>query len=600
MKRDKNKVWIHFRVAASWMLVFSVGIVFAQRPQDNWYLEQTWTKTMAVTNGGLSTPYGVAIGLDSRIYVGDQGAARIQVYLPDGTFSFAITNNFGAGESFSQPRGMITDANGNLYVADYARNAVFVFTANGAFIRKIGGVTGSGDGQLSGVIDVGVALSGEIYVLERGNSRVSVFDASGTYVRKWGSSGVLDGQLYGPRSLSVSPNNEVYVCQDDDGVGSSTSRYTYLKVFSNNGVFLRKFNLFSVKHYGSWWVGFCPVSVRVDPGNLVHVVKASYINFNSPNEDSVWRPDWFVMQPDGTVLFSQSLWFGTKAQYQISWPCHSVGPDGSLLINLYDTKQQLFYRRAMREQWTPPRNSIPMPAVIRIQQRPNSQLVDIDYQVTDADDTNVYTGLLIFTNVAQSLASCLHHPQLAEGTETNLGANVTANTPHRVTWNAAADWNTSLGNFRVAILAKDRRQGLLDIHYLRLPADRGMPELKISRSPLIANDFMQVWWWLLAINDPTVRLTDGKIYAVGGTYDVQMLCDSVGTSDIGRSFIYQKMAVREATVAEVSWAKQGSLSGGTNQWDAVLTVGGHPLKVNEYGFDTGNWGANAWWVVPLN
>src|ERR1017187_7997772 len=107
------------------VLLGSICPALAQRPQDNWYLEQTWVKTNATlgpANGGLSAPYGVAIGPTGKIYVGDQGYGRIQVYQPDGTFSFSIPNGFGGGLSFSQPRGMITDTNGNLYVADYAAN----------------------------------------------------------------------------------------------------------------------------------------------------------------------------------------------------------------------------------------------------------------------------------------------------------------------------------------------------------------------------------------------------------------------------------------------------------------------------------------------
>src|SRR5882672_2006886 len=73
----------------------------AQRPQDNWYLEKTWSKSgggLVATNGGLSSPTGIAVGPDGRIYVGDKGYGRIQVYLPDGTFSFSITNGFGSGQ----------------------------------------------------------------------------------------------------------------------------------------------------------------------------------------------------------------------------------------------------------------------------------------------------------------------------------------------------------------------------------------------------------------------------------------------------------------------------------------------------------------------
>ena len=74
----------------------------------------------------------------------------VQVYLPDGTYSFSITNDFGEGQSFNQPRGIITDKAGNIYVADRAQNSVFMFDPNGTYIRTIGGSTGSNDGELSG------------------------------------------------------------------------------------------------------------------------------------------------------------------------------------------------------------------------------------------------------------------------------------------------------------------------------------------------------------------------------------------------------------------------------------------------------------------
>jgi hypothetical protein len=284
----------------------------------------------------------------------------------------------------------------------------------------------------------------------------------------------------------------------------------------------------------------------------------------------------------------------------MAWPCHAIDPNGSFLINLYDTRQQTVFRRTFREQWLPLNNAMPMPAVTGIQQRPNSPLVDIDYQVTDADDTNVYACVMLFTNATQSLANCMRSITFAEGTETNLGAVITANQPHRVTWNAGADLNTKLGDFRVAVLAKDSRQKLLDIHYIRIPADRGMPELKISRSPLVPNDFMQVWWWLLATQDTGIRLTGGKIYGAGGALDAKLLCDATGTTADGRTYIYAKLNVREATSQEVQFAKEGALAGNVNQWSPTgFTVAGRPMKVNEYGFDTGSWGTSAWWVVPL-
>lgn len=576
----------------------------AQRPQDNWYLEQTWTKTgggLVATNGGLSAPYGVAIGPDGRIYVGDQGYSRIQVYQPDGTYAFSITNGFGGGQSFNQPRGMTFGGDGRLYVADAGRNAVFVFGADGAFVRTIGGVAGSGDGQLSGVIDVGVSCDAEIFVLETGNVRVSVFSTSGEYRGKWAGSGTLDGLLSNPTSLAVLQDGSVVICQSPSNYNPNSEDYQYVKRFSADGIYMGKWSFRTLRSETGGLHTFGPVSVRVDPGGCWGVVQSYVFGYGmAPNGNLV--PHYstiYARYVDGTDCTSWTVDQGSHPANRFAWPCNAFCPDGSMIFVGRDTKSIRVFRRVLRDQWAPPCNAIPMPASTGISQRPNSTLVDIDYRVTDMDDETVTSAVLIFTNTTQTLANCLRSPTLAENTSTNLGPDIAANVSHRLTWNAGADWTTSLGSFRVAILAKDSRQKLLDIHYLDLPAEYGMPALRISRSPLIESDFAQVWWWLLATGDAGIRLTSAKVHGNGGSYDGVQLWDGTTTSASGRAYLYAKMGLREATAAELTWARQASTVPTVEQWSPTRQVAGRPKNVNEYGFDTGNWGANAWWVVPL-
>lgn len=587
------------------LLLLGINLCLAQVPQDNWYLWQTWTNTggnFTATNGGLSSPYGVAIGPDGRIYVGDQGYKCIQVYLPNGAYSFSITNGFGGGLKFSQPRGMITDTSSNLYVADVGTNCVYVFGPSGNFLRKIGSGTGSGNGQLKGVVDVAVSSAGLVYVLEVTNSRLSVFNADGSFNKILISSGVgfneLDGQLFQPASIAVSPSGNIYVADDT----------IYIKAFDTNGLFLNK-TLSDMVYVPTGGVppldsySASPYSIRFDPSGLLHEIicytGVGLINWNIYNSAFEQLTNVGAAGPFYRIIDFSGQGLGIPDM--VSWPCHAIGPDGTMIICGHNNKTLQLFRLGLREQWAPPRNCIPMPAIIDHVQRPNSPLVDIDYQVTDLDNSNVFVGMMVFTNAVQSLSNCIPQMTLAEGTATNLGWGIAANQPHHVTWNAGADWAVSLGNYRIALLAKDNRQGLLDIHYLTLPASRGMPSLKISASPLIQSDFQQVWWWLLATNDPGIMLNSGNIYGVGGSFDTQLLCNGdYNTTTNGMAYIFAKMNVRLATAQEVQWASEGAVAGNTNQWTPTMVVGGRPMAVNEYGFDTGNWGPNAWWVVPQN
>jgi len=56
---------------------------------------------------------------------------------------------------------------------------------------------------------------------------------------------------------------------------------------------------------------------------------------------------------------------------------------------------------------------------------------------------------------------------------------------------------------------------------------------------------------------------------------------------------------RYATPEEVTKAREAATAGGVNQWTAIRPIQPRnlPNKVNEYGFDTGDHGNRAWWIV---
>ncbi len=71
------------------------------------------------------------------------------------------------------------------------------------------------------------------------------------------------------------------------------------------------------------------------------------------------------------------------------------------------------------------------------------------------------------------------------------------------------------------------------------------------------------------------------------------------TTAAGRAFLLARMGLREATPAEILRAQEAGTPGVINQWTPPLQVGPgeRPLKVNAYGFETGDTGT---WVVPIS
>lgn len=577
----------------------------AQYPQDNWYQEQVWTYSgegLSATNGGLSEPNGVAIGLDQRIYVADEGYDLIQVYEPDGAYAFSITNGFGGGLSFGEPKGMIFDDNGNLYVADKVQHSVFIFNGDGIYKSMLGGTQGTGDGQLSEPIDVAIGPDNEVYVLEYGNPRVSVFDTNGTFKRKWGEAGRLDGQLLNPLSIAVSRGGRVYICLHDCEYQDHVEET--MKEFDVVGNWVTNLSTFVDRGYSRHdHFNMGGASVRIDQGGFAHVLISQFLQHSTDPPFLDHRPFIRVLNSIGSehrAYVFEGADCGQFVADDFRFPCHAIGSDGTVVACSSRTKQLWVFRQAFRDQWAPPRNAIPMPTTRDIHQRSDSSLVDIDYRITDADDANVHSAILIFTNEAEtiSLGNCLRNPTLVEGTATNLGPDTAANEIHRVTWDPGTDWSVNLGDYCVAMFARDSRPGLLDVHYLDLPAANGMPALQISRSPLNENDYMQVWWWQLAINDPDINLATNQIVSASG-----VLCDAGSTTSAGRTYIHEKMNVRQASAQEVDWARQGNMpAGGTpNQWEPGRRVAERPMMVNEWGFDTGAWDTNSCvWIVPLD
>ena len=190
----------------------------------------------------------------------------------------AVLANFGKGVMVT-PHGIHVDAQGNVWIADFAGNKegtkghqVHKFSPKGEKLLSLGvaGKAGNADGQFNQPNDVVVGPDGSIYVsdghdaqgmvttaavaegLKRGaTSRISKFSADGKFIKSWGQIGVKHGEFRTPHALMFDAKGRLWVADrgnhrleifDQEGKYLE-SRYSYGRI---SGFFIKDNLLYAI------------------------------------------------------------------------------------------------------------------------------------------------------------------------------------------------------------------------------------------------------------------------------------------------------------------------------------------------------------------
>ncbi|HTC61078.1 MAG TPA: SMP-30/gluconolactonase/LRE family protein [Solirubrobacteraceae bacterium] len=261
-----------------------VGVVNPYSHETKYQFEYGTTTSYGTVapSGGASAGYGTenveehttVIGLlpsttyHFRIAASDVAGTSYgadHTFTTSGLFKFSFGSSGSVGGDLSDPIGVTTDPNGNVWVADTENDRVAEFRAGGEFVRVVGkevnktkvesggseaeknqctaasgnvcqaGKGGTGNGEINKPMYLAfIPSTDKFWVTEGGNNRVEEFNEKGEYLAKFGSSGTEEksSELSEPTGIAIQPSHgEIWV---------SDSRYYRVKEFTSSGEFIRE------------------------------------------------------------------------------------------------------------------------------------------------------------------------------------------------------------------------------------------------------------------------------------------------------------------------------------------------------------------------
>ena len=209
----------------------------------------------AGTIAQFNDPVGLATDEHGNVYVADQANQRIRKIISTGfvsTFAGSGTEGFTEGSlsmaQFDAPVGVVMDAQGNAYVADFNNERIRKISSSGTVSTFAGNDTAGykdgngGAAQFNGPIAVGTDLSGNVYVAEAYNNLIRKITAAGIVSTLAGNGlpGFANGngtaaQFQFPNALVTDSLGNVYVADGDNNCIRKISPAGVVSTFAGGG-----------------------------------------------------------------------------------------------------------------------------------------------------------------------------------------------------------------------------------------------------------------------------------------------------------------------------------------------------------------------------
>lgn len=165
--------------------------------------------------GSFGMAHSVHFDADGNIWASDPIDHVVNKFDRDGNLLMTLGERGVSGDNtstdhFNQPNYVAFGANGDVFVSDgYVNSRIVQFTKDGEFVRIIGGVQGSGPGELDLPHGVAIDSRGRIFVSDSDNKRISIFASDGKFLETW------DAPSRG--GIAITPDDTVYVSDVNGG-----------------------------------------------------------------------------------------------------------------------------------------------------------------------------------------------------------------------------------------------------------------------------------------------------------------------------------------------------------------------------------------------
>ena len=196
--------------------------------------------------GGLGSCVDICV-MDGILYVLDNVALKVIKYdyaLGEVVGTIDIREAFRESGLPGQdsPNSIVVDTKGRIFLSH--RDSIICYSSDGVYSFMIGGVKGSGKGQLNFVTRLNVdfltdAARSRIYATEFHNYRVQIFEDDGTQLAEGSDQAVMfgrrgngKGKFMQPTGIAVDKTGRMYV---------TDRKLSFVQVFSPKGKYLYKF-----------------------------------------------------------------------------------------------------------------------------------------------------------------------------------------------------------------------------------------------------------------------------------------------------------------------------------------------------------------------